>query len=61
MGESRAQRLVSHPRSSSWRPSSLLWSVSTPYGPPAETRDGKVADGINGKRETELQINHQIG
>ena len=43
MDESRAQRLFSHPHSSSWRLFSLLWSVSTPSGPPIETRDGKVA------------------
>lgn len=49
MGGSRAQRPVSHPHSSSWQLFSLLWSASTPSGPPAETRDGKVA--IN----TELQ------
>lgn len=54
MGESRAQRLVSHPHSSFWQLSSQLWSVSTPSGPPAETHDGKVANETNGKREIEL-------
>lgn len=61
MVESRAQKLFSHPHSSSWRLSSLLWSASTPSGPPAETRDGKVANETHGKREIELQSNNQIG
>lgn len=51
MGESRAPRLVSHPRSSSWPLSSLLWSASTPSGPPAETRDEKVAKETKGNFE----------
>lgn len=43
MGASKGQTLVSHPHSSSWRLSSLLWSVWTPFDPPIETRDEKVA------------------
>lgn len=61
MGENREQRLVSHPHNSSWRLSSLLWSVLTPCGPPAKTHDGKVANERNGKREAELQINREVG
>ena len=59
-GESRAPRLVSHPHSSSWRLSSLLWSVSTLSGPPAEIRDEKVAKEIHGNREIQVPIICQI-
>lgn len=50
-GENRAQRLVSHPRSSSWQLFSLLWSVWTPYGPREETHDGKVPKEANRKED----------
>lgn len=47
--ESRGLRLVFHPHSSSWQLFSLLWSILTPSGPPAETRDGKVSIDTYGK------------
>lgn len=61
MGESREQRLASHPHSSSWRLSSLLWSVLTPCGPRAKTHDGKVANETNRETEFELQTFHVRG
>lgn len=59
-GESRAQRLVSHPRNSSWQLFSLLWSVWTPYGPREETHDEKVPKEANRRRTTESLEKRQI-
>lgn len=57
-GESKVQRLVSHPRSFSLQLSSLLWSVLTPCDPPAVTRDGKVASET--RREKSRMLDQQI-
>lgn len=55
MGESKAQRLASRPRSPFWLLSSQLWSVWILCDPLVETRGETESDGGGGEKRNVLQ------